>query len=183
VTPRYTIALDCDGVLFDCDDYIRRLAQRVCPDREITRITGSFEFTEAFGLSKAEMSKLHDLVCDSSATREMEWLDGAREFVDALRAEGHDVFFLTSHWRGAKHWVVQREARLKADWSNCDVVFAHNKARCMFDFLIDDKVENVLSVGAAGVLFDQPWNQHAPSYVRRVKSYDEILVFLSGRVL
>lgn len=174
---RYTIALDCDGVLFDCEDYVRRLAEQVT-QRQLPEVARAFDFAEAFGLSKSEMSALHDLVCASSATREMEWLPSAREFVYALLDQQHDVYFLTSHWRGAHNWVPQREDRLKLNWPGCDVVFAHAKHRAQFDYLVDDKTETVLKVGAAGLLFDQPWNQDAPKYVRRMKSYGEILDFL-----
>lgn len=180
----YTIALDCDGVLFDCNDYVRRLAQRICTDRELPPKSEHhwFEFDKSLKLSRKEMSQLHSLVADSTATRDMEWFDGAREFVDALRTRGHDVFFLTSHWRGCHSWVPLREARLNLNWPKCDVVFTHSKHRAQFDYLVDDKLETVMSIGAAGILFDQPWNQHAPDYVRRVKSYEEILQFLDTEV-
>lgn len=176
----YTIALDVDGVLQDCNSHVRQIAQYVL-NRPLPHPADHkhFEFDKSLGLSTDEWSRVAEVVRQSTATRDMEWLDGAREFVDELRKYGHDVFFLTSHWHDAPHWVTHREARLKLNWPNCDVVFTHNKARCQFDYLIDDKLENVLRVGAAGLLFAQPWNQHAPNYVRRWNSYQQLLEFLN----
>ncbi len=177
---RLTIALDCDGVLFDCNSYVIAIAERVLDRRMPSKSQHrSFEFTEALGITQSEMDRVAADICSGRPTRDMSYLRGAASFVDTLLGAGHDVFFLTSHWRGCPNWVTDREARLNKMWPQCDVVFTHNKTRASFDFLLDDKVSTIEAVGAAGLLFDQPWNADAKHLdSQRFHSYESVLRFL-----
>lgn len=174
---KLTIALDVDGVLFDCHAYVHRIAESVAK-RDLP-ILPHFDFKQSFDLTDAEWKRTKTIVENGYPTDDMDWLPGAVEFVNELRSK-YDVFFLTSHWRGCNSWVPGRERRLVAEFKNLEVVFAHSKARGDFDILLDDKIENVEAANsksfAVGVVFDQPWNSSATHLVR-VKSYAEFLKF------
>jgi 5'(3')-deoxyribonucleotidase len=177
---KLTIAVDVDGVIQNCNKYVRETAERVLV-RRMPEVAdhGHFDFDKAMNLTQFEWIAVETEVKRSTPTLDMEWLPGAVEFVRDLFKAQHDVFFLTSHWRDCPRWVMDREARLQSKFGPVDVVFAHNKMRCSFDYLIDDKIQNIEKAGAAGLLFDQPWNRAAKHLDdRRFDSYNDLLSFL-----
>lgn len=179
---KLTVALDCDGVLFSCNDYVRDLAERVL-HREMPPPSEHmhFEFDKALGLSRYEWSLVQNKILGGTGTLDMPWLPGAEDFVRELMAK-RDVFFLTSHWRDCPRWVMDREWRLTNAFGPVDVVFAHNKMRCQFDYLIDDKVQNIEAAGEKGLLFSQPWNRAATHLDgQRFTSYEQLLTSLESK--
>lgn len=182
---KLVVALDCDGIVFDANSYVRSVAGEVLgrpmpPPSEHQH----FEFDKALGLTKSEWRAVEDTICDRGLipTLFMNWLPGAIEFVKACQ-KCYDVFFLTSHWRGCESWVTYREQRLRDTFGDVDVVFAHNKTRATFDVLVDDRLENVEAVQAAkrggAILFSQPWNaSREVRGVPRARSYAEVLEIL-----
>lgn len=184
MSKKLTVALDCDGVLFDCNKYVLELAEKVT-GRQLPPVHKHvhFEFDKSLGLTYGEWTKVQAAILDSHATRDMEWLIGATSFVERLIDNGHDVYFLTSHWREAPHWVVDRELRLGRMFPTCDVVFAHNKTRARFDLLLDDKFETVKAVGPdLAILFDRPWNADSNWTGHRASGYDHAMEIITAKV-
>lgn len=108
---------------------------------------------------------------------------GSRDFVDTLRALGHEVVACTSPMNAA--WLSQRAAWLERHF---DIKVKHqihcsDKSRIEGDVLIDDNWEHCHDfVRGRGqqrfaLLFDRPWNQPpvASRQMRRVANYAHIL--------
>lgn len=115
---------------------------------------------------------------------------GAREFVQALRREGYTIIGVSTRPPGDPQRAAHRDfGQLKLD----DYVLldkGESKAPTVLGlgshYFIDDNLNNVWDVGAAGVrtfLLDQPWNQSldiAPAYTR-VHSLRETLDAVAPR--
>lgn len=99
-------------------------------------------------------------------------LDGAREFVESLRAFAN-VVVVTSPYSAARLWTFERLRWLERHFgiTKHDVIFAKRKELVRGDFMVDDRPENVEAFAAAGgrsLLMSQPWNEAyvAPDWAR-----------------
>lgn len=150
-----TIAVDCDGVLANFTGHLMMtaaLSWGTDPKgpgplpREALHGKG-WEclqvIHEYYGKTMAELS---NLVKTPGFCANIDVLDGAREFVDELRAlEGAEVLIVTSAWSGP-YW---HHERLEWLWQNFkvaakDVIFASRKEYVDADILIDDKPDNII---------------------------------------
>lgn len=177
------IALDCDGVITDCATAVHEAASHILRSQlPAPEYWHSYDFTEAMLLSEDDSAYLFEQLRQRAY---MPWCirlyPGAREFVGQLRAQGHDVYFLTSPWQGLDSWVPARDTLLQTAFPGVDIVYAKNKNRGAYDLLIDDSPDNVAKAlgasraGGTAVLFNRPWNKLAPAYLMRADGYAGVL--------
>lgn len=170
------IALDVDGVVADLAPVVR-FAAELTLGRSVppTYIWKEHAFPDAMGLTEEEWDEVvKTLQRDGTFGADLPTHDDAASFVQRLQAKGHDVYFLTAHWRELPKWVNNREYWLRRHFGTADVVFTHSKARGHYDLLLDDHERNVLAAGDRGVLLTRPWNEEA-EVPRRVNSFEEFL--------
>lgn len=131
-------------------------------------------------LLTAEQSKMMDKLLNDPeavfwATQPI--VRGAKMGVKKVLAAGHTIHWVTSPWPSCRTWEATRREWLKkhfkAGFKDSSMVF--QKWRIHGDVLLDDKTEHVDEWRAirawtpdAALLYDAPYNQDAPSDLRRV---------------
>jgi 5'(3')-deoxyribonucleotidase len=106
--------------------------------------------------------------------------EGAVEFVQTLKGQGHKVYLVTSQPRGTERYTVAWVDKHKIEHDG--ILFCSNKRLVACDFLLDDGEHNLQSVDAfvtKPVCYDQPWNQKWDGL--RVDSYANFLRMTTER--
>jgi 5'(3')-deoxyribonucleotidase len=173
------IALDSDGVITDCATAVHQAAERILGRKLPTcDYWHSYSFAESMLLNAHDAERMYSqLLREDTLSYRVHLYPGAKDFVNALQAQGHEVFVLTAPWSGMKSWVNAREELLSMAFPGVDVVFAHAKHRAVFDLLIDDRLETVVPLADRAWLYKRPWNHAGKDDPRitRVTDYEEVL--------
>lgn len=106
----------------------------------------------------------------------VEAIEGAREYINALRMDGHRIIFVTSSppsTYGRKfQWLVDK-GFIEHDVDGLESYFeARDKSMIRADILLDDGYHNVETFPGVGELFNQPWNLKY-DHPHRVESWRE----------
>lgn len=174
-----TVLLDCDGVIVDLASVVHRTAKKLL-GRKLPPPADwkSYDFDVALKLTRNEKEFLQRrLLVANNLGWKADFYPGAASFIEYL-ATNNRVVFVTTPWPGLDHWVEARMSLLQPYLSRrkFDIVFCADKSLVNGDWLIDDKVENVTSVGEKGILFSQPWNEGYENTVANVaKSYTDVI--------
>lgn len=110
----------------------------------------------------------------------VEIMPGAREGIQTLLTQGHEIYIVTSAHPDTIKWKaewLQRELP-EIPWSN--VIVANNKSLIEGDILVDDGLHNLYEGSYIKVLFDKPWNRNVDKskltdIIHRVHNWDEII--------
>jgi 5'(3')-deoxyribonucleotidase len=111
-------------------------------------------------------SKIYDYLNDPTLYDGVKPVPLSLAGVNSLRSMGHRVIFVTSA-------TIAHQGR-KAQWlmdfgylnTMNDYIACSDKSLIKCDFLIDDRIENVLNTTAVGILFSRPWNLNKPYNIR-----------------
>lgn len=139
------ILLDCDGVLADFVGGVvkvvneRLVARGVAPyDREA--IVGKWHFEDQLGIEKHELADIAKAPGFCAGLQEIPW---ARQGVESLRRDGHELYCVTSPWDG-QHWMWERKQWLRRFGFGQDcVVQCSAKHLLRADVLVDDKPSTI----------------------------------------
>lgn len=176
------ILLDVDGVLGDFTSCALRWINGASPLKPVRlEQIDQHDILKALGLEP--LQERFDRWCiDTDMCRHMPVYEGARGFVDSLRALG-EIVIVTSPYAAVPTWTHARLAWLDEHFgiNKRDVVFCKRKDLVRGHVLIDDKIENCEAFAKASsyrdaILFDRPWNRE--SSMQRAKSYAEALVIV-----
>jgi 5'(3')-deoxyribonucleotidase len=188
-----TILCDLDGVVIDLmPEWRRRINTEGCPLLRKTRMSKGLDTPNECEVRRktcrcvraADIDSWNAIVTKSSVSERRTWevlhesslydcckpIPGALEGLQALRAAGHRVVFVTStnlHQNGAKLRWLERHGflELKHGSISGDYIEAHDKSLIRGDVLIDDGEHNVQAWLDAtdgegmALLFDAPWNR------------------------
>ncbi len=110
----------------------------------------------------------------------VEIMPGAKEGIQKLLSEGHEVYIVTSAHPDTIKWKakwLQRELP-EIPWSH--VIVANNKSLIKGDILVDDGPHNLYEGSYTKVLFDKPWNREVDTSkltdtIHRIHNWDEIV--------
>lgn len=180
-TPR--ILLDCDGVIAD----FLTSALKVLNGK--LGLEGSARFNESHivqwdickSIGKPEMWKdINEAASQKGFCTNILPYDHAKEGVKKIQSLGK-VYVVTSPL-STPHWVFERGEWLKEHFGieKPNVVHTEAKHIIVGDFLIDDKLDNILAWAAhhptsLGLLWDAPYNQSEPiPGVKRVFNWDDV---------
>lgn len=100
----------------------------------------------------------------------------------AQLAKGHQLILVSSQpTPSARLWALKFVDRYFLGMFKA-MYFGNDKSLVYLDAMIDDAVHNLKPNAARfRVLFDQPWNQDAPSDVYRAKGWQDVLDYFFGR--
>ena len=134
------ILLDCDGVLADFGKGFSALAREHGID--YTQQKGWDVFK---GMKRADRKRMERAVMQPGFCRSLPVIPGARDMVDGLRSDGHDVFCVTAFWFDHPTWTAERTTWLEAHMGidRRHVVHTHAKALVAGDVFVDDKRAHV----------------------------------------
>jgi len=175
------VGIDLDGV---CYDFTRAIAEcHTGPDNpypnEKFPEAKRWEFYLDWGWSLAEFVAHCDKAVDQGYLFRMgEPLNDAREQLERLREQGHKIVLITDRSFGERSEVNTYEWLEDYEIPFDEIYFTADKASIPVDWHIDDKVENIEAMLAAGVraiLHDRPWNQHGPSKWLRVSELKQFV--------
>lgn len=185
------IGIDLDGVLYNFTHAFRRYLVEHCGWKaedcpESTR----WEFYEDWGIRLPEFLYLCRQAADAHKLWNCGGVWGGDDVVEALyqlQDDGHTLHVIT-HREFGSHKAVS--AFQTAQWLHrCHVpydtlTFSGDKTIVSTDWMIEDNVDNYLSLEASGcrsVLIDRPWNQDL-SDARRVRTVQEFASLVAERV-
>lgn len=181
------ILLDCDGVVADfiggvCAGLKARGFERTPEDVKHWALEHSF--------TEEETRATYELMKEPGFCHELEWYEGARDFLRDLLREG-EVHVVTAPFRDGTSWMNERLAWLSSEMPGAAgdrVHFIQGKHKHIVrgDVLIEDHPMTahdwlVANPDGIAILIDRPWNRpgaaewHAHARMYRVRSFDEAL--------
>ena len=173
------VGLDVDDVLLNLTDrWLFEYNEKWDDNLERQDLT-EWDFTK---FVKPECGKRVYQFLRPEMYQHIEPLDGAVEFVQAIRDRGHTPRYITAcgdpkkkkqhmAFATAKHSSLIRHGLAQGGEI---LVPTRDKSRVATDMLIDDRIENVESFrNGLGILFTQPWNRS--SVCTRARSYTDAL--------
>jgi len=160
------IAVDVDGVLSALhEEWYRRYNRDYDDDLTNERVL-SWDTHEYV---KPECGKrIYDYLYDADLYEHIEPVAGSLEGVNALRNDGHRVFFVTANVRGMTDqkwdWLVRHGFMDSKNRAPIDMVVAFDKLLIDADLIIDDKAQTcvdwVEQKRRKAILFEYPHNRH-----------------------
>lgn len=178
------VLLDVDGVIIDTNECILDFIHRFTDKRFHASQIKAWDVFE--GLGFPELDPLWREACHTEELcYKMKPYVGAPKFLHYLKQMA-DVVIVTAPLKGCKTWHSQRTDALLHHFGieANKVIFAGEKHHVHGDFLIDDRLSNVVEwkkywkCHGDALVFNQSWNQEEGRnfYVSgRVSSYEEIL--------
>lgn len=171
------ILLDVDGVVADFSGY---LLESVYSDLTADDVT-CWDIMSLMTDEQRVMAK-HKLK-NPIWWFEQPVLAGAKEGVEFLQQDGHQIHWVTSPWHSCNGWESARR-----DWLHQyfkaepkDITFTYRKDLVHGDVLIDDKYEHVAGWvgrhGPFGLLFDAPYNRDSEPNedIMVVRGWEEVV--------
>ena len=185
-----TILVDVDGVVGDTHvSWLHMYNQDYHDNLTVEQIT-RWELHE-FVVNRCG-KKIYDYLDREDFYDNCPMVENALLGVKTLRAQGHRVIFVSAGFheskiRGLAKWGFLAEFLYKDDHrpsTATDVVLANDKSLIRGDFMIDDRIENLLYIPypTARLLFTQPWNtdfemKYYGRGMRRVTGWLEIVEY------
>lgn len=175
------VLLDVDGVIADWTKAVRELCEQCGHKLDET------QWFERGILPKPIYNKVTAGISAYGFNYGFEVLPGAKEAVDALRAAGHEVHFVTSLW-DCPTWVYDRNRWLRKHGfcaAPSGVTYTKDKYVVSGQIFVDDKVSNVLKWRdkwegrGVGVVWAQPWNAEYTG-PNRFNDWERILRMADG---
>lgn len=167
MTTNLRILVDLDDVVAELmrsfDGYLDILDDPAC--EEILRYEKRTGWSFGDGLSDAAQDVIAWAWSHPRLFADLDVTPGAKEAIDHLRADGHDVMFLsTPHPMNRESPTEKYEwlARHFGTWAREALILSYDKTIVQGDVLIDDRPviegRNIVPPWAR-VVFDRPWNQ------------------------
>lgn len=168
-------------VLIDCDGVLSNFREQLFHHAKIE----PFEITEWGFIGKDERMSwdvAHKAVCRAGFCLNMQPYDGAREFVNHFE----DSYIVTSPWYKSPYWVDERYTWLRRHikFPTNRVVVTGAKYLCKGDYLIDDKLDNVVKWCKAwpqgkGIVFSNlDMHKELPENAVRLTTYQEVIDYV-----
>lgn len=150
------VGVDCDDVLFKCNEYSLQWLKKEIPDADC-RIEDIKNWTENGPVLNARMKYFRN----PDFIRTMPLYEGAQEFIRSL-LEVADVYFVTSVNIECLTSRAEALAEYFPEVPSSNYIFATAKGMVEMDLLLDDAPHNILSAEKVDVpvLFRRPWNSH-----------------------
>lgn len=161
------IGLDMDGVLCDWDGGLDSRTALV-PElhdypRQPERGWNSFADTE-----ERHKEHVHAILHHPEFYRDLEPIEGAIAAAKQMRADGHDVVFVSSPWesnpmgyQAKADWLMEH----LGGWARKGLILTSDKTMIELDVLVDDKPEikgRFSTPGWVRVFFTQTYNEGLP---------------------
>lgn len=182
---RKLFVTDVDGVLLSFEEEVRKYFSTIYHYQ--LEPTHRWNFEEAFGIPKAEVKKMWNLIW---GVRLKPFL-GATRFLSSLQKQGFKVIALSSRNAGEAQEASSRDIILTGLNKFIDRLEFVDKGekkgpvvrQWAAEYFLDDSIANVLDVANESqatkcFLMDRPYNTSqdiAPPYTR-VKSFDHVLM-------
>jgi len=119
-------------------------------------------------LTDDQLLASHKLLASKGYVQHLPLILGAVESIDAIRAAGHNIQWITASWTSSETWDYDRRTwlrkQLKVD--PIDVGFFAHKELVDGDIFIDDKPDHIIKwqrkhPNGRALLYTQPWNEGA----------------------
>ena len=177
------VGLDVDDVLLDL---VPRWLEEYNEEYDDNLAAHDITAWEFYQFTKPECGKRIYGFLQPEMYAHVEPIDGAAEFVQAIRDRGHTPRYITAC--GDPKNLKRHKAFAHAKW---DALIRHgiaqdgelllpgrDKSRAPVDMLIDDRAKNITEFrNGLGILFTQPWNTWLKD-VTRADSYTECLALI-----
>lgn len=146
----------------------------------------AYRLKDIYGSKVAADKKFLAVLSDPTLYDDVAPVRGSQHGVNAIKAWGHRVVYVTSSVQGmtdAKWAWMQRMGFLPPGFmQDPDLVVMHDKSLLRADVLIDDAVWNVRGFQGRALLFDAPWNRKGVDDLVRVKGWTEVLRWVATNV-
>lgn len=171
---KYTVALDCDGVLFDFVSaflvaFNQELGRNALPPDWMPETWDIARDPQVRAASVGVYGRIADWVYGKRALPKLiQPYSHAADLLAQLHALDVRIVFATSPMSSNAEWCYHREHACEdlcraAGIPSAPVVFTHDKTLVNANLLVDDRAEHVRAFnelpGRIGLLFDQPYNR------------------------
>ena len=164
------VALDCDDVLFSCNQYAIDMANK---EKNFNPKLQLHELIK-WGKQMNRADAIFEYYSRADFYQSQPVLKGAKEFVKKL-CEIADVYIITAT---SPEFMSERALRILKEFPEINpnnILLGACKNICKVDFLLDDGAHNITkSIATYPILFRRPWNRDMTGCLS-VNSYDDFL--------
>lgn len=171
------IALDFDETLFPTMEKVLEIYNR----RHNTNVglSNITEYNLYENFSAGVADELLDLFIDKNVYENLQPYKGAARTIKTLIECGYEIYVATSTDVRNLEWKEQLLQKHFPFIPKGNLIRINNKSLLNVDILIDDKIDNLKSIFADRICFNQPWNQDTDTdyayNVYRVHHWGEII--------
>lgn len=169
------IALDQDGPIADLHTaWYRRYNKDYDDNLTLEKVT----HWDLHKFVKPECgTKIYDYLSQPDLYEEVQPVEGAKEGIEFLRAQGNSIVFVTAGVQGNldqklawlhRHDFIEPGRHMKG------VIFAFDKDLIRAQMLIDDGPHNIQAFGGMGIVWDAPYNRTISRKHYRIKSWKDL---------
>lgn len=175
---KFRIGVDLDGVCYDFVESLRHylVTKEGFDPYDLGESTTWEFFRENWGMSLEDfLMYFADGVNAGVVFLHGEAEIGARDNIEKLRDDGHEIHIITHRSVGTKSVQNTGEWLQREGIEHDTLTFARDKTVIYTDIFLEDNVDNFLELeknGSRPFIFDRPWNQHLETDWR-VKSWDD----------
>ena len=170
-TRRLTILVDMDGVVADFDNYIVEKYNLLHPESQIPKCLIDNSRLIHPLQTEEYRDRLNDIMCLPNFFAEIPVLPGAVEAVNAMKAEGHQIYFVTSP-KTSNPTCADDKLRWIRKYFGHDMrhntIISKDKTAILGDLLFDDRIS--ITGGCKPIwqhyLFSTPFNAYVETTKR-----------------
>ena len=171
------IALDFDETLFPTMEKVLEIYNKRNNTNIVLSNITKYNLHENFSFDVAD--ELLSIFVDQNVYENLQPYKGAVRTIKTLIESGHEVYIATSTDVRNLEWKEQLLQKHFPFIPKDNLIRIHNKSLLNVDVLIDDKIDNLISIFADRICLSQPWNQDEDAdyaySIYRVNHWGEII--------
>jgi 5'(3')-deoxyribonucleotidase len=158
------ILINIDGVCADFVSPVLKTTNLLLGTKYTAEDVLVWDMMEALGVPPKQSAEINNHIASPGFCYRMQPYPGVEKGLAKLRKLG-EVIAVTSPF-SSEHWEYERRVWLqeKLGFSKKEIISTSYKTPISGDFLVEDKVDNLVDwqaedwIGRTGILFKQPWN-------------------------
>ena len=176
------IAIDFDSTLFPTmDKVVEFYNKKHDTSIDISQIT-AYNLYDDFSADVAD--ELIELFVEKEVYDCLAPYKGAVRAIKTLVEQGHEIYIATSTDVKNMEWKEQLLQKYFPFIPKNNLIRIYNKALLNVDVLVEDKLDNLKSIFADRICFDQPWNRDEDAdyvySISRIHHWSEINNIIQG---
>ena len=172
------IGVDIDNVIADTEKELRRLLFEQRGLNLTREDIKSYTLENIAGMSREDLAYIMDLFNNGEIFLGLEVIEGAKETLERLRENKHDIVLVTSRPKKVEALTVKWLSRNMIPYNGLHFASGTKLNGISYDLFLEDQDNFAYEIAENGtfvLLFDAPWNRHVEHVnINRVFSWHDV---------